>query len=183
MLAFSAQVKILEKYEDERLEIGKYVYDVYLVKAGDLTIKALFESRYQLEVGDCVRSEQVYLTNYDRLKFTNELAIRFGKFEVFPSEEFVDTDRFEVKCNGKFIKSDKTKIKFVGATKKPFAACTISIKNEDGKQFNVLLVGLYRKADMLLDFDANTYINLTARLSRKIYEEGFELNAISAEIS
>lgn len=173
MLAFTATVKVVAETSEERV-INGYTYNVYSVQAGHTVIYGLFDKRADVTVGSCITSDDVYLTNYDMGKSPVQLALRFGKFHEV--EESQVPDALEVKCNGRYYKPRKDEVRFAGVARRPFFPSTLSIKNEVGNNFNVLLVGIYRQAYALKELPDKCYINCTAKIYPRAYGPGYELN-------
>ena len=175
MLPFTGQLKVIQKCDEEQFKINKYVYDVYLVEAGNLELKALFDIRYPVKEGDYIYSEDLYLTNFSKSRTADFLMVRVGWFDIIEECDYVKKDYFEIKCNGRIIKSSTSELRKIGARQKEFYACTISIKNEFGKPFNVLLVSFYRKAKSLYALENDSFANITAKLCLKRFSDGHEL--------
>ena len=180
MLAFAGQIKILGKYEGESIKVNEYLFDTYEVEAGKEVIKAFFDVRFPVSVGDCIYSEDMYITDgMTRAKDSRTaefLSVRVGSFRIIPEEEYEKKEHFVVKCNGKLLKPiDDKGVRKIGPANKPFYACTFSIKNEFGKPFTILLIGFYNKAKKLYDLPNGTYMNIEAKLFQKRVTGGHEL--------
>lgn len=175
MLPFSANMRIKEDTREIK-NINGYEYKVVMVSVAKLEMFALFDNRSLIKEGDCIISDTVFLTNYDTERTPTELALLVVNFKVLPEESYTPMDYLDVNFNGRLIKSGRVKIKRVGVMRKPFLPCTVSIKNENGVFFNVLLIGFNKQAEKLNEIPTNTFINAKARLFRKMHQTGFELN-------
>lgn len=182
MLAFSAKARVLRDCEETR-DINGYMFNVFKIQVtGDLEIYALFDSRDNIKVGDCIQSKAVYLTNYDLGRNPKELALRFGRVEILEEEGFTLPECLEVIVNGKLVKSEKAEVKYVNVTRYPFIAVTLSIKNEVGKNFDVLLTAAHKKAEAIAKTDAASYISCKAKLLRRNDDDVFKLVLQSFEV-
>lgn len=178
MLAFTGQLKIVGKCGEDGFKINKYVYDAYEVEAGKEIVRAFIDTRFPVKIGDCIYSEDLYITNFDKARTAEYLDIRVGRFEIIPEEQYERKDHFIVKCNGRLIKPNNDEIKKIGVTKRPFYACTLSVKNEFGKPFNIMLIAYSKKAMDLKEVEGNTYLNVEAMLFHKRVAEGHELKLV-----
>lgn len=182
MLSFPVTGEVSEICDCELRLINDYKLRVVKLKIGkSLSIYAYLDPKQEIKVGDIIQSDTAYLTNHDDSRTPKDLALRFGEFKVVSTDEFEPKDYIDVYCNGKFIKSKKAQVSLVGITKKPFIPCTLSIKNEIGSIFNVLLIGSYAHAERLDQICTNTYVNVRARLYNQINKTGFELNVQEIE--
>ncbi|MCI9050672.1 MAG: hypothetical protein HFI05_01920 [Lachnospiraceae bacterium] len=175
MLAFKAAMIITEDMYEERV-LNNYRFYVYKADVAGIEMPIFVSIKNKVEVGDCIYAETVYLTNYkENIKTPKEFALRLGNFKIIDKDNFVPMSYLNVIVHGKLVKTEKAILKKVGAEGRLFLACTLCVKNERKKEFNMLIVSFNKIAKEINKLSHSTYLDIEGRLVPTKYTQGFEI--------
>lgn len=173
MVTFDTSIQVLENLH-QVVQFGRFIYCVYMAKAGGITVPVLLDGRTEFGVGVCMEVPSTVLTFYEA-GGKRHFCLRVIRGEV-QDGDFRPRQNLDMRVVGRLIKFEKTRLRKVTACNLDFICCSLLIQNESRHKAALQMVAFQGTALQVDSLAAWSLIEIKGRLVNQKYAKGFEIN-------
>ena len=161
---------IVRNIEDEIIDLNSFKFKRTLIELpNNVFINAYIYVKCldDINIGKYYLSDKAYVTSIGKCFEDKEVCFRIDGLEEITEEDFNLEKDSNVRLNGLIKRMKPENFKYKGPMSTPYMFTSIFPKNEEGKDFPILLIGYNRAAQELSKVNSYTFLDVDGVISRK----------------
>lgn len=182
MVNLELKLRITETNIDV-IDINGFKYNLHKMEVGTLKdFKVLIPIFDEIQVGDCIVSENWVVTRLGTEVQPVDLCIRLDKYALVEEDGFEVSKYLNAKVTGMFFNSEKCYLRTVGPDRKPFYMATLKLKDSYDINYEMLIVAFGNQAKKMSTVKKLSILDCEVTIKRKKELDGYEFAVLDFDV-